>query len=155
MSFQPNRNLTCSSYATWFVLPRVCADSSFRILHFVGICVDVKILSLFHILGDKRSICQRSTPFLHPIVGIKYAADFFFDLALELLEVGEQFTALLHWEDQCVARVVVDVGDVITASSNRRLLSWFPYIQVYYLEEAFAYVALLWKGKSMFFAKLT
>ena len=83
------------------------------------------------------------------------SADFFFDLSLKLLEVGEHFTLLLDWEDPCVARVVVDEGDLRTTSSDRQCLSRSPYIRVYYVNEAFAYVALLWEWESMLFAELT
>ena len=83
------------------------------------------------------------------------SADFFFDLSLKLLEVGEHFTLLLDWEDPCVARVVVDEGDLRTTSSDRQCLSRSPYIRVYYVNEAFAYVALLWEWKLRLFAELT
>ena len=53
---------------------------------------------------------------------------FFFDLSLELLEVREHFSLLLHGEDPRVARVVVDEGDVIKASVERRRLSQSPYV---------------------------
>ena len=52
---------------------------------------------------------------------------FFFDSSLELLEVGEHFTHLLHWVDPREALVVTDEGDVIAASTERRRLSWSPY----------------------------
>ena len=52
---------------------------------------------------------------------------FFFDSSLELLEVGEHFTHLLHWVDPREALVVTDEGDVIAASAERRRLSWSPY----------------------------
>ena len=68
---------------------------------------------------------------------------FFFDLTLELLEVGEHLTLLLHLEDPCVARLVVDEGDVESVSADRRHFSRSPYIRVYDVEKAFARVALL------------
>ena len=80
---------------------------------------------------------------------------FFLHLGLELSEVGDDFTLLLHREDPCVVRVLVDEGDVITTSSDRQHLSWSPYIRVDYVKEAFAYVALLWEWESMLFAELT
>ena len=80
---------------------------------------------------------------------------FFLHLALELLEVGEHFSLLLYQEDPRVAGVVVDEGNVVAAPSNRRRLSRFPYIRVYDVKEAFAYIALLWEWESMLFAELT
>ena len=80
---------------------------------------------------------------------------FFSDLALQLLEVGQHFALLLHREDPHVARVVVDEGDIVSASADLRCLSWSPYIQMYDIEKAFAYVALLRKWESMLFAELT
>ena len=112
-------------------------------------CADSSFLSLFPHLGDRRWIRQRSIPFLHLIVGIEYDIRFF-DLALELLEVGEHFTLLLHREDLSVARVVVDEGYVISGSADRQHLSRSPYIRVDCVKEAFTYLALLWKGKSVF-----
>ena len=81
--------------------------------------------------------------------------DFFFDLGLELLEVGEHFALLLHRKDPCVVGVVVDEGDVVPTSSDGWYLSWSPYIRVDHVEEAFAYMDLLWKGKSVLFVELT
>ena len=81
--------------------------------------------------------------------------DFFFNSALKLLEVGEHFALLFRWEDPRIARVVIDEGDVVAASADRRLLSWSPYIRVYYVEEALACGALLWEWKSMLFPELT
>ena len=51
---------------------------------------------------------------------------FFLHLALELLKVGEHCTLLLHREDPRVERVVVDEGDVVAASADRRHLSRSP-----------------------------
>ena len=79
----------------------------------------------------------------------------FLHLALELLEVGEHFALLLHREDPRVARVVVDEGDVVPISFERRCLSWSPYIRVDYVKEVFAYVTLLWEWKSVLLAELT
>ena len=56
-----------------------------------------------------------------------------------------------HREDPRVAGVVVDEGVVVTTFSNGRDLSRSLYIRVDYVEEDFAYVALLWKGKSALF----
>ena len=59
---------------------------------------------------------------------------FFLDWTFEPLEVREHFTLLLHREDPRVVRVVVDEGDVVAASAERRRLSRSPYIRVYYIE---------------------
>ena len=48
---------------------------------------------------------------------------FFLDPVLGLFEVGEHFTLLLHREDPRVARVVVNEGDVVAASTDRQHLS--------------------------------
>ena len=79
---------------------------------------------------------------------------FFLHLALEVLEEGEHFILLLHREDPRVARVVVDKGDVVAASADRQCLSRSPYVQVDYVEEAFAYGALLREWESMLFSEL-
>ena len=68
---------------------------------------------------------------------------FFLHLSLEILEVGEHFTTLLHREDPRVARVVVDGGDVVAASADHRRLSQSPYVRMDYVEEALACGALL------------
>ena len=73
----------------------------------------------------------------------------FFDLSLELLEVREHFALLLDREDPRVTRVVVDEGDVVAASAERRRLSRSPYVRVYYVEEALACGALLREWESM------
>ena len=65
---------------------------------------------------------------------------FFIHLDLELLEVGEHFSLLLHREDPCVAGVVVDEGDVVLTSSDGRRLSWSLYVRVDHVEEAFVSV---------------
>ena len=80
---------------------------------------------------------------------------FFFDSAVELLEVGEHFALLLDWEDPHRAGVVVDEGNVVVASADRRDFSRSPYIQVDDIKEAFAYVVLLWEWESMLFSALT
>ena len=71
------------------------------------------------------------------------SAHFFLDLFLELLEVKKHFTLLLDWKDPHVAIIVIDEGDVIPASSNRRLLSRFPYVGVNQIKEAFTYMSIL------------
>ena len=76
MLLRPNRSSACASHASWHVLPRVYADSSFWLPHFVGVCVDTRILSVCLHLRGRRWIHRRSTPFLHPIVGIEYADPF-------------------------------------------------------------------------------
>ena len=81
--------------------------------------------------------------------------NFFFDSSLELLEVGEDFSLLLHREDPCIVRVVINEGDVVAASANRRCLSRFLYVVVDYVEEALAYRVFLGKWESMLFAELT
>ena len=80
---------------------------------------------------------------------------FFFNLALELLEVEEHFVILLHRVDPRVARVVVDEGYVVSAFVDCQRLSQSPYIRVYDVEEAFACGALLREWESMLFAELT
>ena len=79
---------------------------------------------------------------------------FFLDLSLEPLEVREHFALLLHREDPRVARVVIDEGDVVAASAERRRLSRSPYVRVDYLEEAFSCGALLREWELMLFAEL-
>ena len=79
---------------------------------------------------------------------------FFLHLAFEPLKVGEHFALLLHRIYPRVARVVVDEGDVVAASAERRRLRQSPYVRVDYLEEAFAYGALLREWESMLFAEL-
>mgnify|MGYP000692221705 CR=1 FL=1 len=69
---------------------------------------------------------------------------FFLYLTLELLEVGEYFTLPIHWKDPLVVRIIIDKGDVISASSDCPRLSHFLYIQVDYIKEAFRYKAFLW-----------
>ena len=68
--------------------------------------------------------------------------------------MGEHFALLLHREDPRVAQVVVDEGDVVAASAERRRLSRSPYVRVDYIEEAFACGALLREWESMLFAEL-
>ena len=68
---------------------------------------------------------------------------FFLDLSLEPLEVREHFALLLHREDPRIARVVVNEGDIVAASAERRRLSWSPYVRMYYVEEALACGTLL------------
>ena len=80
---------------------------------------------------------------------------FFFNSTIELLEVGEHFILLLFREDPCVARVVIDEGDVVAASAERRRLSRSPYVRVDYVKETFAYGALLREWESMLLAELT
>ena len=80
MPLQPNRSSACASNASWRVLPRVFADASFRLLHFVGVCVSIRILSECLHLGGRRWIRRRSTPFLRSIVGIECADRFLFRL---------------------------------------------------------------------------
>ena len=77
---------------------------------------------------------------------------FFLHLAFEPLNLGEHFAVLLHRVYPRVARVVVDKGDVVAASAELRCLSRSPYVQVDYVEEAFACGALLWEWESMLFA---
>ena len=79
---------------------------------------------------------------------------FFLGLAFEPLKVGEHFTLLLHREDPRVAQVVVDEGDVVATSAERRRLSRSPYIRVYYVEEALACGALLREWRLMLFSEL-
>ena len=79
---------------------------------------------------------------------------FFLDLSLELLEVREHFALLLHREDPCVARVVVDEGDVVAASAECWRLSRSHYVRVNYVEEAFDCRALLREWESMLFFEL-
>ena len=67
--------------------------------------------------------------------------------------MGEHFALLLHREDPRIARVVVDEGDVVAASAERRRLSRSPYVRVDYVEEAFACGALLREWESMLFAE--
>ena len=71
---------------------------------------------------------------MHSIGGASNVpTSFFFDAALELLEVREHFALLLHQEDPRVARVVIDEGGVVAASAERRRLSRSPYVRVYYV----------------------
>ena len=50
--------------------------------------------------------------------------------------------------------MVVDEGDVVAASAERRRLSRSLYVRVDYIEEAFAYGALLREWESMLFTEL-
>ena len=89
MPLRLNRSSTCASHASWRVLPRVFAYSSFRKLHFVGVCVGMRILSECLHLGGRRWIRRRITPFLHPIVGIECADWFLSPLGSWAFESGK------------------------------------------------------------------
>ena len=80
--------------------------------------------------------------------------DFFLHLAFEPLKVGEHFALLLQRVYPRVVRVVVNEGDVVAASAERRHLSQSPYVRVDYVKETFAYGALLREWESMLFAEL-
>ena len=68
--------------------------------------------------------------------------------------MGEYFALLLHRIYPRVARVVVDEGDVVAASAERRRLSRSPYIQVDYVEESLARGPLLREWEPTLFAEL-